>query len=307
MADDLLSSTGPEGRNQDAAVFEEQLVAMGRDLGWHPVFRNIDFYLESKGQGPARGIDVLWAVRNARDGKQYGWVQEAKRHDGMGRYSVEAVRQEVQTLAGKVSRLQSLERFRKHREISRRRLELVGGILTHKTPGFQPETMAARLQNLQLVGKQGGIRPVRVLFYGPDTLNSLAEGFDRHGKPASFYWPPSLAANGAWGDACPPEQLAAGMLAWRSGDGKTVLWLRQDLHHDDLDALAEIAFHWDIDPDHVLFSYLTPEQMRLIGQSWQELAQETGDRKVGRLPDRPEALDITLERTNRFDKVWAAA
>ena len=34
MPDDLFSDTGPEANNQDAARFEDQLVAMSAELGW---------------------------------------------------------------------------------------------------------------------------------------------------------------------------------------------------------------------------------------------------------------------------------
>lgn len=59
MSDGLLSLTGPEGRDQEAATFEDQLVAMGADLGWELVFRNIDLQLGGGGQGPARSARGL--------------------------------------------------------------------------------------------------------------------------------------------------------------------------------------------------------------------------------------------------------
>jgi hypothetical protein len=308
MTDNLLSQSGPEGRNQDAAAFEDQLAAMGRDLGWDLVFRNIDFQLaRTHAQAATRGVDVLWSVADPRDGKNYGWLEEAKRHDGMGRYSQQSVHEEVHTLASKVTRAANLQAFREHRETKSRRLQLIGGMLAHRTPAFDPATMATRLQDLQLAGKQGGVSPVRVVFYGPDTLNALAEALDRHGKPQSFCWPPTLKASAAWGPACPPEQLALGMLAWKTAEGQTVLWLRQDLQHQDLDAIAEVAYAWGIDPDHVLFSELTQEQWRLVADGWRELARVTRGRPTGRLPDAAAALDVTLARLNCFDKVWQVA
>lgn len=81
----IFDPLGPESRNELAEDFEEQLVAMGRELGWVEVCRNVDVILK-QGQ-PGRGIDVLWAVDNPWLGKVDGWIGEAKRRKDKTKYT----------------------------------------------------------------------------------------------------------------------------------------------------------------------------------------------------------------------------
>src|SRR4051794_30844363 len=103
MHDDLLSATGPEGRNQDAARFERQLIAMGRDVGWRLVEFNFDVFTGKSKQ--AAGLDILWSLETPRDGRREGWLGEGKRHDGPGRYTPTLLGAEVGRLREKIARL----------------------------------------------------------------------------------------------------------------------------------------------------------------------------------------------------------
>src|SRR4051794_39300272 len=102
MTDDLFTLGGPEGRNQDAARFEDQFVAMGSTLGWHPVCRNVDMHLDSG--GTSRGVDVLWGLRNPQTGAAEGWLGEAKRLSGPERYTPKKLQDDFQTLRDKIAR-----------------------------------------------------------------------------------------------------------------------------------------------------------------------------------------------------------
>src|SRR5688500_12683485 len=106
MSDDLFHDAGPEGRNNRGAAFEDQLVAMGGTLGWKQVCRNIDLFVKGRRQGPSRGIDVLWSVRNPLTEVREGWIEEGRCHETP---APSEVHEEIQTLHDKVARFRNME------------------------------------------------------------------------------------------------------------------------------------------------------------------------------------------------------
>ena len=105
----IFDPLGPESRNVLAEDFEEQLVSMGRELGWVEVARNVDVIVKP-GQ-PSRGIDVLWAIDNPWTSRIEGWIGEAKRRKDRTKYTPAEVQKEIQTLRDKVAPLRDNARF----------------------------------------------------------------------------------------------------------------------------------------------------------------------------------------------------
>jgi hypothetical protein len=302
MSDELFHDVGPEGRNQAAAAFEDQLVEMGDTLGWTMVCRNADLFIKTGNQ--SRGIDVLWSVWNPRVEERQGWVEEAKSHREQ---APSALQSEFQTLHDKVSKLSDSERARKHHHVGPAVKDFVGGIVAHRSNDYKPERSKEALLNLELRRKERGKDPLRTLFFGPDTLEALADAFLQHGKPSEFLWPPTSRHDSVWHRSCPPEQLGLGMLAWKTEDGKVVFWMRDTLVHHDVGAISDIVKAWGINADVVVCSELDRDQWRVVRKQWEEAAEASGERQVGHLPSSVDARNLSYSRMNRFDDLWHAA
>jgi hypothetical protein len=305
VSDELFDDAGPESRGPRGTAFEDQLEAMGETLGWARVCRNVDIFIKGK-PGPSRGLDILWSLRNPQLDRKEGWIEEGKNHDTP---APGALGGEIQTLHDKIARFQNMETFRKHPEIQRHVEALVGGMVAHRSKRFEPAKAREALLNFELRNTQRGVQPIEILFYGPDSLEALADTFGRHGKPASFYWPPTSSrdGDGVWAPGCPPRQIAAGVLAYKTSEDEVVLWWRDGLIHHDIDSLSAIVRAWGIDIDVVVCSFLDRDQQRVVRDAWARAAEHAGERRHGRLPKEVEARDLGLDRMNSFDDQWPAA
>lgn len=304
MPDELFSDTGPEANNQDAARFEDQLIAMSVELGWTTVARNIDVYLEDGEQ--RAGIDVLWALTNPRTGRGEGWIGEGKRHDGPGRYITSTFASELHRLREKIVRLDSGRTY-DHPVVGKYVTRIAGGVLLHHSRDYNAAKALKALSDVELRGTERGPHPTRIAYVGPDTLCALADAFDRLGAPAVFLWPPTPTHPMQWHGACSPSQLAAGVLIYRTEEGKSVLWVRGALDQPDVDGIVEMAWRLGVDFDHVVASALTQERGRVIGDAWELGRVQAQGRQHGAIPRSPLALDITGDNMREFEKRWHAS
>jgi|GEM_PF-4533142 len=307
MRDELFSLNGPEGRNQDAARFEDQLVAMSAALGWETVCRNIDLYIATGEQ--SRGIDTLWALRNPQTGRNEGWIGEAKRYSSRNAYTPKRLTEDFQALRDKLAKLQGhTERFFNHPTIREHIQDLRGGIIAHYAKDYDVERVRERLQDVTLQRMERGAEPTEIAFLGADALNGLAEVFARQGSPVKFFWPPTEHHQCRWSSCCPPEQLTAGLLAYKNDSNRVVLWVRDTLTHHDLRSFSTIAHNWGLDFNDVAFSMLTVEEWRLVSDSWRREARlSRKDGSEGRLPDAVIPLEVGSENMKEFNRQWPAA
>lgn len=303
MSDELFDDAGPESRVQRGAAFEEQLAAMGNSLGWQLVCRNVDFFIGRKPTS-SRGIDILWSIPDPQLDRKEGWITEGKCHQTP---SLSRLEDEIQTLHDKIARLGGLESFRAHPEIEQHIEALVGGMVAHRSNGFDPDLATQALLNLEMRNKQRGLHPIEVLFYGPNSLEALADSFRGFGQPTRFFWPPTARGSGEWASSCPPRQVAAGLLAYETTEKKIALWWRDGLVHHDLPAVSAIVQAWGIDVDFFICSFLSRDHLRVVRDGWDREAAHSRDRKAGRLPDSVEPRDLGLDRMNNFDDQWPAA
>lgn len=302
MSDLGIDPTGPEANNARAAAFENQLVGIGQTLGWQLVCRNIDFFIKHNGGAHGRGVDVLWAIPNPRTGRREGLVGEAKVHGKQADLST--LQQELQTLHDKIHGFSGQAGFWKNARIAGAIDELRWGLLSHRTMDYDDQKARHHLLNVELKDRQRGPNAPAVFFAGPETLEAFADGCALTGRPISFYWPPTAEGDGEWQKACPPVQLATGILAYKLETGSNVLWLRDTLTDKDPDALAEIAHAWRINFETVIASRLTREIWRTVAGGWEQTAQRTRSRKSGHLPKAVEARNLGHSRLNRFDEQW---
>lgn len=302
MSDELFHDAGPENRNRRGASFEDQIVAMADTLNWDVVCRNVDVYM--KDDQESRGVDVLLSIWNPRADEPHGWVSEAKCHETQ---APSKIQEELQALHKKVSGLGNSEKFKNHTAIKPKVKHLVGGILAHRSESYNPARTQSALLDLELRPKTRGIAPPRYAFFGADTLEALADCFAHRGKPKEFFWPQTEQHNGIWHKCCPPEQIAAGMLAYRSTSAKTVFWLRDGLDHNDIPAIAAICHAWGIDPDYVVCSELDADHWHSVKSAWEQQAVETGQRSHGRLPDSVDCRDLSYDKMSRFNDQWPAS
>lgn len=307
MADDLFADTGPEGRNRDSQKFERQLRRLSDTLGWKVLDCNVDVWL-SDDQKDAAGVDLIIAYRDPQHSHQNdGWLLEGKRHDGPGRYTSKQIGDEVQRLRKKVASLDGKKRFTEHERVRPHVDRLVGGVLAHYSADYDAAKARNALEGMTLSGHSFGVDPLRIAYLGPDTLNGLAEAFDLTGDPNEFLWPVSMNAEQKWSPVCPPDQLAAGLLAWRTGT-QTVMWLRDTLEHADIPALERIARVWGISFDLVVVTELTQEKLARLRATWEEVASDSQkDQGPGQLPKEIRALELTNANMREFNKRWPDA
>ena len=309
MPDSLFSDTGPEGRNRDSAAFESQLSALASDLGWKVLDCNVDVYLADD-EKDAAGVDLIVAMRNPQTRRDDGWLVEGTRHDGPGRYTPKLLGDEIQRLRKKVSGLVGRKRFTEHERVRPYVERLVGGVLAHHcTTDYDPARATAALDDMTLHTFELGVDPLRIAYLGPDTLNGLAEAFDLL-APASFLWPTTTRHDLGWASSCPPEALAAGMIAYRTADpdAVTVLWLRDTLEHADIPALDRLCRLWGLDVHTVLCTELPQERLARLRAAWQETAVNSRKNPgPGSLPDDVRALELSDANMREFNKRWPAA
>jgi hypothetical protein len=181
--------------------------------------------------------------------------------------------------------------------------DVAGGILAHRSQDYDPEKTRDALLGLELRNKERGRSPLRVLYFGPDTLEAIADAFQREGAPVQFFWPPTSQHAGGWADSCPPDQLAAGLLAYRTPD-KVVLWLRDTLGSLDVSALDDILKAWGIDPDVLVCAELDRNAYRKVAAQWDASVEHTQHRAGGKVPKRVEWRNLSYGRLARFDDLW---
>jgi hypothetical protein len=308
MTDELFDTLGPEGRNEEAEAFEDQLVATGATLGWNCVCRNIDIFIKD-GKTPSRGVDVLWAIRNPRDEIVEGWVGEAKRKKDGSTFSPSDIRGDVKTLREKVAKFDT-HRFFDHPQIRRSGISRVlGGVLGLSSDGFDEARTYNGLEEIEFTHRDEGLQPTQVLFLGPSTLNGLADAIRQFGAPKRYLWPPTMRhLEGVWSAACPPQQLAAGLLAYKSDGEKTVLWVRDTLSHNDIEAFSVIASSWRTKFTDVAFTALRPSEWRITKDAWGNMAERLeGAGGRGPLPRIVQHLQTSNETMKEYDAVWQRA
>lgn len=306
MTGGLFAEGGPEGRNTDSRDFEDRLNLMAPDLGYTVLEVNVDTLLGESAR--SQGLDAIWAYLNPRTGRRDAWLIEAKRHDSARRYTPALMTEETQTLRVKVGRLANQRRrFFEDPDIAKHVDDLRGGLLFHRTPGYDPDKASRALGDIVTARTELGPQPPRVLFGGPDLLNGLAETFDRFGAPRRFWWPPTRRHDGMWSPACPPEQLAAGLVFYENEDGSKILMVRDELTRHDPAAIRTLAWRAGYNLDVVAFTHGTATQRRLMGEAWQREVAVTADLDHGRLPARAEALDLGHETMSAFERRWDPA
>ncbi|MDA0182786.1 hypothetical protein OJ997_20915 [Solirubrobacter phytolaccae] len=303
MNDDLFAEGGPEGRNADADDFERRLRPMADDLGYTVVDVNFDTLVGDTAR--SQGMDALWAFHNPVHGRAQGWLTEAKRHSGPSRYTPQAIASEVQTLRDKLRRLgNQRQRFFGDAEIAQHIEELSGGILIHRTPRYDPDKAARIFSGIETQRNESGPAPVRVAYWGPDSLNGLGEAFSRFGTPSQFWWPATRRNDGVWARPCPPEQVAAGLVLYRSEEGRVVLVVRDALSRHEPAAIRELARRTGESFDVVAYTHGTTEERRLASEGWARAHEQTSQLARGRLPERVDVLSVGHETLGPFERRW---
>ena len=303
----IFDPLGPESRNELAEDFEEQLVAMGRELGWVEVCRNVDVILK-QGQ-PGRGIDVLWAVDNPWRGKVDGWIGEAKRRKDKTKYTPGEVQKEIQTLRDKIAGLRDNQRFYAEPVVRRAKIRrLIGGLIAYRSEDFDAAKLRTNLRDMDFERREEDAQPTRVGFLSPRTLEGLADCFNEVARPRQFLWFPSALHKAHWTKVCPPHQLALGLVAYRTNEEKSrkVLWSRSDLEERDIEGWRDLVFAWGENFDVIAFTDLAEDARKRVAASWHKAAEETQNHPHGRLPLQLVALD-TRDGMKEFDRAWRAA
>jgi hypothetical protein len=292
----LINPIGSEANNRRAVEFEDQVVAMAGELGWEARCRNIDLFDGTGGQ--SSGVDVLLAFDDPQLGERQGIIGEAKiRHP----LKPAGVREDVSVLARKLATLgQIVSRLEVGKDIVSTRT----GLLVYDATPYDPAILAKALSELEQRGLSRAQWPRAVLAIGSDTLIGLADCVTSS-KAAHFFWPPFMRQPGVWSNCAPPAQIAAGMLAYRSTDGTTTLWLRDPLsHEDDFGALTTIAWEWRLNIDRIVCSSVDRDHYRAVGEHWRALARRTRDREVCRVPDCIEPRGLSFHSLTPFVDRW---
>jgi len=286
-------------------TFEDQLVTMGPTLGWDFVCRNVDVAV--KAGEPSRGLDVLWCVRNAWDGKGDGWLMEGKRKKDQRRYTPAELHEEIQSLHDRVAGLRDSSRFYADDTIRRGGIDrLVGGLLAHRNEDFDEDKVRRHFREFDFVRNEEKGDPTRVLFLGPKTLIGIADVFNHLGGPKKFLWPPTYRRPKRWAASCPPDQLAAGLVAYKSDANETVLWVRAGLAKRDMSGFADLVYAWNERFTRVAFTELNEDRRRFLAEAWRRVARSANVRPLGRLPLEVDALD-SQPTMKEFDQLWPAA
>ncbi len=295
----LINPVGPEANNQRAEEFEDQVVAFAATLGWEACCRNIDLFNTTGDQ--SKGVDVLLAFDDPQLGERHGIIGEAKiRHPLKG----SAIRAEVGVLAKKLATLGPVvHKLTIGNDIVSTRV----GLLVYDAAPFSAASVSEGLSALQQQGLSRAQWPREVLVLGPDTLVGFSDVVGR-AQPDQYYWPPFEQQTGRWSRCAPPQQIAAGMLAYRSRDGTITLWLRDPLDHDDdFDALTMIAWEWRINVDRIVCSSVDRDRWRTVGDRWRADADRASKRDVGKVPDAIEPRALSFTSLTPFVDRWGQA
>jgi hypothetical protein len=295
----LINPVGPEANNQRAEVFEDQVAEWAASLGWESRCRNVDLYTRTGDQ--SKGVDLLLAYDDPQLGNRLGIIGEAKiRHP----LKPSGAREEVAMLAKKLAALGgSVHKLSIAKDIHATRT----GLLVYDMQPCAPEWSANVLSPIQQQGLTRAEWPREVLVVGPDTLVGLADVVSRS-APSEFFWPPFDRQEGRWGRAAPPHQVVAGMLAYRSEDGTTTLWLRDPLQHDDdLEAIPTIVWDWRVNVDRIVCSSVSRDRWRTLADRWRAGLTQANTRDVGRVPESVEPRDLSFDSLTPFVDRWGQA
>lgn len=307
----LFHERGPEANNLRAAAFESQLESMASTLGWTVVCRNVDTYLGSRTR--SRGLDMLCGLQNPQTGQKDGLLCEAKVHGQQ--VSLAGIQEELQTLHDKITGFNNRQGFTNNTHVRDHVDRIVWGLLGHQTIPWNQEAARASLRAVELRSLHKAPHVTTLIFAGPNTLEAIADCFQLRVEsqdllPAKFYWPACEEADYAWSSCCPPHQLAAGLLAYKTTDGRTVLWVRDTLVDKDLGLIEDLVFQWRVDPNIVVFAELTPDTWRVQRAAWDSSATRTATRRHGGvLPGSQfvQARSLDYKNMNRFTDLWPAS
>lgn len=295
---ELINPLGPEANNRRAREFEDQVIRFAAALGWEARCRNVDMY-HSSGEQSA-GVDVLLAFDDPQLGSRQGIIGEAKiRHP----LRPGAARDEVAKLARKLAKLGPVV---PKLDLAEDLLVTRTGLLVYDAAPYDPLRQSEGLSAIQQDGLSRSNWPREVLVLGPDTLIGLADCLEA--EPSTrFFWPPFDQRPGAWAASAPPQQVAAGMLAFRSGR-KVTLWLRDEFDHDeDFTALSTIAWEWRINIDRIVCSSVKQERYMAVVDRWRRQAEQAGRREVGNLPESIQARGLSFGSLTIFSDRWGVA
>lgn len=308
MPAELFDERGPEANNRRAAEFESQLVAMSKTLGWTTVCHNVDVFIKSNGRNPSRGVDVLWGLENPQTGEKDGILGEAKIHKVQATLST--LQDELQTLHDKMVNFSDRQAFSSNEYIRKHIDALRWGLLAHRTEPWDPIKASDALRSVELKNLHRRGHVTTIIFTGPDTLEAFADcvRLQPDGKrlmPQQYYWPAYEEADAVWAACCPPHQLAEGMVAYKTQDERTVLWLRDTLTIKDMGHIKDIAFEWRLDADVVVLSALSRDAWGLLKDPWRNTAASAKTRRTGRLPEAVQPRNLTYAGLNNFDDAWS--
>jgi hypothetical protein len=295
----LINPVGPEANNRRAEEFEDQVVAFFTTLGWEARCRNIDLFTTTGDQ--SKGVDVLLALDDPQLGERHGVIGEAKiRHPLKGA----GMRNEIATLAKKLATLGPvIPKLSLSNDVVATRT----AVLVYDANPFLPTSVSEALSAIQQTGLTRAQWPREVLVFTPDTLVGFSDVV-RHAEPKEYYWPPFDQRAGAWGSSAPPQQVAAGMLAYRSINDTVVLWLRDPLDHDDdFAALTTIVWDWRINVDRIVCSSVNQDRWRTIADRWRKDAERSSKRDVGRVPNSIEPRNMSFSSLTPFVDRWGQA
>jgi hypothetical protein len=305
---ELFDERGPEANNRRSGEFEAQLDAMARTLGWTTVCHNVDVFIKNDGSNPSRGIDALWSLENPQTGQKDGILAEAKVHRKQSPLST--LQEEFQILHDKMTDFSNRQAFSSNEYIRKHVDAIRWGLLAHRTSPWDPARASDALRSVELQALHRIAHVTTIVFAGPDVLESLADcvllrpGGGDPLTPALFYWPAYEEADAVWANCCPPQQLGEGMLAYKTADDRTVLWLRDTLTVADMSHLKDIAFEWRLGVSVIVFSELSRSAWGLLPDAWRNTAESTKTRRTGTLPDSVQARGLTYASMNRFDDAW---
>lgn len=294
----LVNPTGPEANNLRAAAFEDQVVSWMVSLGWEPRCRNIDLFAEN-GHG-SKGVDVLAALQDPQLGHRVGLIGEAKiRHPLRG----DRTQKETAALAGKLAALTgTIPRLSAGEDITVTRI----GMLVYDAHPYSSGMLAEPLSTMQLAGTTRSEWPREVWAIGPDTLVGMADAFSRC-EPHRFFWPPFGRQGGRWSHAAPPHQVAAGLLAWKDRRGRTCLWVRDPLPHDeDFPEISSLLWEWQLNVQTIICSSVSRDHWRTQAGRWDQEVKKAKSRGVGRLPETIEARDLSWASLTPWVDRWGA-
>lgn len=292
----LFNPVGPEANNSRAPAFEDDVASWMRELGWSERCRNIDLFHEEGEQ--SKGVDILGAFDDPQLGERHGLIVEAKIRRQL---QASKTHSELSTLASKVAKLGPVvSRIETCQDIHVTRT----GILVYDTKPFDPAKLRTILSGFHPAGTTRSEWPREVMVIGPDSLIGLADAFNL-AAPHKFFWPPFQRSAGEWNAAAPPRQVTAGVLAWKSRNGKVSLWLRDDLRHDD-DFLwiSELVWEWRIDVDRIICSSLSREHWATQRARWESVARKAANRDTGRVPDAIEIRELSWDSLTPFRDRW---